>query len=439
MSGLVVLVYFMAVMPLLLALTYFVQFNMPRLLSLSAFKIMANSAAGILAVFSLLALIFGLMLRAYPAAGLALLGLVLHGYYIGQLCRPHRQFEAALGEDYAEKIPSTLKMHWLKWRYPFMLPATPKPMMQRDVVFYTIPENGRALLCDVWQPSVQVPRSGMALIYLHGSGWHFTDKDYGTRPMFRHLTAQGHVVMDVAYRLCPETDMAGILADVKHAIGWLKTQAVSLGFDAHKVVLMGGSAGGQLALLAAYTAGDAAFTPADLQDTDLHVCGVAGWYAPSDMAVYFTHAGKSLSGDPYAMPLKKEKKQTAADQFIRKLIRASEGQDLDTPHCQMMINLMGGTLREKPESYAAFSPVNHISGSCPPTILFQGLDDSLVNAGAVKLMADKLRANGVPVIHQQYAMTEHAFDVVMLQRFSPPGLISLYALDRFLAALFAKV
>ena len=27
------------------------------------------------------------------------------------------------------------------------------------------------------------------------------DKDFNTRPIFRHMTAQGHVVMDVAYRL----------------------------------------------------------------------------------------------------------------------------------------------------------------------------------------------------------------------------------------------
>jgi hypothetical protein len=32
-------------------------------------------------------------------------------------------------------------------------------------------------------------------------------------------------------------------------------------------------------------------------------------------------------------------------------------------------------------------------------------------------------------------MTEHAFDVVLLPRFSPPTLASLYDLERFLAYL----
>lgn len=44
----------------------------------------------------------------------------------------------------------------------------------------------------------------VTLIYFPGSGWWVLDKDFGPRPFFRQLVAQGHMIMDVAYRLCPE-------------------------------------------------------------------------------------------------------------------------------------------------------------------------------------------------------------------------------------------
>lgn len=55
-------------------------------------------------------------------------------------------------------------------------------------------------------------------MYLHGSAWYLLDKDYGTRPFSRHLAAQGHVIMDVAYRLCPEVDIYEMVGDVKRAV-----------------------------------------------------------------------------------------------------------------------------------------------------------------------------------------------------------------------------
>ena len=62
------------------------------------------------------------------------------------------------------------------------------------------------------------------------------DKDFQTRPFFRHLVAQGHTVMDVAYRLCPEVDIYGMVGDVKRAIAWMKTNASRYGVNPEKIV-----------------------------------------------------------------------------------------------------------------------------------------------------------------------------------------------------------
>jgi hypothetical protein len=93
--------------------------------------------------------------------------------------------------------------------------------------------------------------------------------------------------MDVAYRLCPAVDLWEMLGDVQRAIAWLKAQAGEYGLDPGKIVLGGGSAGGHLALLAAYTAGDARFTPPELLGADLSAGGVVSYYGPTDLCAFF--------------------------------------------------------------------------------------------------------------------------------------------------------
>ena len=154
-----------------------------------------------------------------------------------------------------------LKKHFLSRRTIISLPAVPTPLLEQDISFAIIPGTDRKLLCDLWQPNATVTPSGLAFIYLHGSAWALLDKDVGTRPFFRHLAAQGHVIMDVAYRLAHETDMMGMVNDVKRAIVWMKENSRTYAVNPYTIVVGGGSAGGHLAMLAAYTANNPQFTP----------------------------------------------------------------------------------------------------------------------------------------------------------------------------------
>lgn len=123
----------------------------------------------------------------------------------------------------------------------------------------------RKLLADVWSPPDSVAPSGLGFIYLHGGGYSAFDKGGPTEPWFRHLAAQGHVVMDVSYRLIPETTVPGMQGDVKRALAWLKRKADRYGVNPDKIVLGGGSAGSHLALLAAYAPYHPLFTPEDVR------------------------------------------------------------------------------------------------------------------------------------------------------------------------------
>lgn len=48
----------------------------------------------------------------------------------------------------------------------------------------------------------------------------------------------------------PETDVPGMVADARRAVAWVRGHVADLGIESDRIVLVGGSAGGHLALLA---------------------------------------------------------------------------------------------------------------------------------------------------------------------------------------------
>ncbi len=222
-----------------------------------------------------------------------MLGSIIMISYIRSCTRSHRQLAPAFGEDLQEGAPPLFHSAMLIRRWPGKLNTPPETsyVWQRDLPFWTFTKNGRTLLCDLWRPSRDCP-NGVILIYCHGSGWWAGDKDFQTRPYFRHLVAQGYTVMDVAYRLCPEVDIHGMVGDVKRAVNWAKDHAEELNVDPDKIVLAGGSAGGHLALQAAYTPDNHDLNPPELAGKDLRVAAAISCYAPTDLVATYRHTGQ---------------------------------------------------------------------------------------------------------------------------------------------------
>ena len=430
------LAYLFAVLSAQLSALHFYRIRSARGTILAAPKMLAAALAPYLALLGLVGAGLGLVLRLPFALGAGLFGLVASGRYVWRVVTAAGDFEATFGANYQERIPRSRQVHMLGRRWTWR-PAKPlEPRWQQNIPFWTIPGSERPLLCDIWQPPADISPSGLAFIYLHGSGWHYLDKDMGTRPLFRHLAAQGHVIMDVAYRLCPETNWRGMVADAKRAIAWLKTNSVRFNVDPARIVIAGGSAGGHLALLAAYTAQRVDLRPADVGDVDLSVCGVVSWYGPTDMRMYYGYAGQKFG------TIVRHDRRQATDQ-VNEWVYSHMGIDMApmaawqpgiSVQDNMMRALFGGIPVEVPDEYRLGSPLTHVDPYCPPTLLLQGADDFIVSAEAVRLLADRLRQAGVPVVHVEYPQTDHAFDLI-LPRLSPVARASLYETERFLALL----
>ena len=154
-------------------------------------------------------------------------------------------------------------------------------------------------------------------------------------------------------------------------------------------MLLGRSAGAQLALIAAYEG-----TPAD-------VAGVVSFYGPTDLA------------EGWRVPPR-------PDPFD---VRAA----LET--------YLGGTPDQIPEPYRAASPLTYVSAKAPPTLLLYGRRDHIVEARFGRILNDRLRAAGATSILLELPWSEHAFDLV------PNGLggqVSLFYVERFVEGVIRR-
>jgi acetyl esterase/lipase len=237
--------------------------------------------------------------------------------------------------------------------------------------------------------------------------------------------------MDVAYRLYPETDMAGMVGDAKRAVAWLKANAATYGVEPYRIVLGGGSAGGHIAILAAYTNALPELTPPDILGMNTSVSGVMGLYSPVDLAACYEHYENAALA---AMIPEKPDWHTPPSPWMARLLGADAGRLAlqNGPAGGRLDWILGGSPREVPEQYALLSPVSHVHSGCPPTLLMQGRDDIIVPPGPAFELQDKLRTAGVRAAVLLLPYADHGFDL-MATNWSPAARTALWHAERFLA------
>lgn len=426
-------------------------------MALRTLKSFSEAAAAFIALAGSICALTAALLESRLAALAALAGGLLSLRYVQTVSGLPAGFAECFGENWADQLAeraspaqqqAMLKRAW-QWR---IAPPLNQARWDRDLVFHVIQsEHGQTaqpLRCDLWRPPQNIPPTGIALIYVHGGGYFTSSKDFGTRSFFRHLAGQGHLIMDIDYRLAPQADLFGMLSDVLHAVAWMKANAEQLGANPLRIVLAGGSAGAHLALLAAYANGHPRLVPPDLRGSDLSVCGVISYYGIVDltaayrsMETFFANAPRAgeISGRLVNRLLAGRAAAIAA--WFRGVDPSTMRQYLRDNHALLSLGLksaweqlLGGTPDEIPEVYELVSPVTHAGPACPPTLFFQGAHDYLLPLKPARKLHLKLRQAGVKSIYVELPQTEHTFDL-FLPDYSPPAQAALYCVDRFLGLL----
>jgi acetyl esterase/lipase len=422
----------------LMSILFFIKLRWPAAAWWVA-KLFTSALSPFLILVGVLTTIVGLATNSLFISFIGVYDIVVFSRHVMLVTSPPAapgSFEKAFGLDWEKHIHTELRKRFLPGRWILKLTSAPEPRLGQDIPFATIPGTDRKLLCDVWQPPENVTPSGLAFIYLHGSAFYFLDKDCGTRTFFRHLAAQGHVIMDVAYRLYPETDVMGMVNDVKRAIVWMKEHADTYKIHRDRIVVGGASAGGHLAMLAAYTSNNPQFTPKDLGGEDTSACAVISLYGTNDMEALYYHTNqhlttRSIPGRP------KKPVPTRVPGWLKKRMGQDYyrlGMDKNFEHTGTLAPLLGGHPDESPEAYALFSVGTHVHAGCPPTLLIQGADDIMSPIKTTRILHSRLLDKKVPAVMNILPQTDHAFDLV-LPKISPAAHNLCYDVERFLGLM----
>jgi acetyl esterase/lipase len=148
-----------------------------------------------------------------------------------------------------------------------------------DLVYLSIPGwEGKVDLYLPRRPNTALP---IAVLF-HGGGWVTGSKDEIALDPLPFL-AMGFAVVNVDYRLARAALAPAAVEDARCAVRWVVRHAPQYGFDVHKLVLVGSSAGGHLALMAALAPPSAGFDRLCPGDEPLRAAAVVNFFGIADV------------------------------------------------------------------------------------------------------------------------------------------------------------
>lgn len=279
-----------------------------------------------------------------------------------------------------------------------VLPSAPDGVTIRQDVAYLPPDRKEKLDLYLRSNRDKSARSPAVLI-IHGGGWVGGDKaaarefNIGTT-----LALHGYVAASVNYWMNVKDRWPTNLQDCKNAVRYLRKHAEELQIDPDRIGVIGGSAGGHLALMVAYTSDVKELEPDQpYPGVSDRVRGVVDMYGITDL---LTRRKTDEQGTPIGEPV-----QTSA------LLPTKASEDRAT--------------------WELASPVYHINASTPPTLILHGRADTTVDRDQSIELAEKLKAANVE--HELILLDGigHTFDLQTWRRKPLPRDLRPVVLDFF--------
>lgn len=216
---------------------------------------------------------------------------------------------------------------------------------------------------DVYLPAVRSFDTTKVLIMIHGGAWSEGDKtDFAEYIDTLKKRLPNYAIININYRLVTTTGNLFPTQenDVKSAIDFIVSKRAEYQIS-DKMVLLGASAGGHLALLQGY------------KNSTLKPKTIVNFFGPSDMTDMYNHPA-SVFAPPSAIA-----------------------------------SLFGTTPVSNPAIYASSSPINFVSAQSPPTITLQGGVDPLVNPSQQNALHAKLASSNVVNAYVFYPTESHGW------------------------------
>jgi alpha-L-fucosidase 2 len=165
--------------------------------------------------------------------------------------------------------------------------------------------GGQSLQFDVFLPNGAGPFP--AAIIVHGGGWVAGDRVLSVEPLFQPLVDAGFACFSISYRLAKQIALMGVaIEDVEQAVRYIRANAQQFNVDRERVALVGESAGGQLAAMAA------------LRNGGSGVKAVVALYAPTNLEQLPEPFRQAVQGSPWEGVLLQRLRELSPSQYVRK-------------------------------------------------------------------------------------------------------------------------
>ena len=118
---------------------------------------------------------------------------------------------------------------------------------------------------------------------IHGGGWNHGVKESQTG--YGSFFKLGYAVANIEYRMTGQATAPAAIEDVRAAILYVVQHAKEFNIDLNYIVIMGGSAGGHLALMAGLLQNDNKFDGAYKNVTGYSIKAIIDKYGPTDLSM----------------------------------------------------------------------------------------------------------------------------------------------------------
>lgn len=111
---------------------------------------------------------------------------------------------------------------------------------------------------DAFYPANKSSEKRPAIVIIHGGGWRSGNRTQH-HPLAQHLATRGYVCFTPSYLLSTLRQYPAAIHDLKRVLRWVVQNAGKYQVDTNKIVVLGFSAGGELAAFLGTTVGDPKF------------------------------------------------------------------------------------------------------------------------------------------------------------------------------------
>lgn len=133
------------------------------------------------------------------------------------------------------------------------------------------------------------------IVNIHGGGWNKGSKESQTG--FSTFFKKGYAVANMSYRLSQQATAPAAVQDVRCAVIYLISHAKELNIDVNKIVLMGGSAGGHLAMAAGFRGNNTMFDNNCPATSLVHIAAIIDKYGVADVGDWKSKSARQWLGD----------------------------------------------------------------------------------------------------------------------------------------------